>query len=230
MTKLELISDVILQLTQSSPSDDLALDSRQIAEWLTYHANLIIATEINSKLALSEMIPSIYQTHEMCRVLELEDVECGGDCEDRVKLTVTYPVMTLNNDGGVIMLQTYDGQQILKAGDISKLMLLRQMRFAKPSDDNFVYYRQGQTFYIEGIPSNDLDGFDCHVTYVRQYDYSTAADSDQVVASELVLPIIIDRLVSHGKLELYGTQVDETSDGVDPKKLVYHQAVKNTEE
>lgn len=229
MTKKELISDVILQLTQSDPSDDLALDERQIAMWLTYHANAIVTTELNSKLAKNEMIPSIYVTREECIVSDLEDTDCGDDCQDRISVSLLGDPLTLNDDGGIVMVQTDDGDQVLKAGSITMIMLFRSMRFARPSSENLVYYRQGTKIYIEGMPLSDIPFDKFHVWYVRKQDYTTASDSTQILVSDLVLPALIDSIVQRGKMELYGGQVDRANDGVDPKSPVYHTAIQNPE-
>lgn len=229
MTKREFISDVILQLTQSDPSDDLALDERQIVHWLNYVANSVIATEINSKLALNEPVPSIYQTREECIISELVDTDCGDNCQDRIAITLSNEVMTLNGDGGIIIIQTDDGDQVTKAGAINHIMLFRQMRFAKPSSENFVYYRQGNTIYIEGMSPVDIPFDKFHVWYVRKFDYTNSPDNTPIVASDLALPSIMAAVLQLGKLEMYGSQSDQANDGVDSKKSVYHTAIQNPE-
>ena len=229
MTKAQIISDVILQLTQANPSDDLSLDDAQVAAWLTYVANLLVAAEINSKLALNEMVPSIYITREECVLGETEDTDCGGDCQDRIAIELDNEVMTLNNDGGIVMVQTEDGDQVLKAGSINNIILFRNMRFSKPSGENFVYYRQGNKIYIEGMKFNDIPFDKFHVWYVKKQNYMTASDSTEVVVSDLVLPSLISAIVQLGKMELYGTQVDVANDGVDKKDTVYHTAIQNPE-
>lgn len=229
MTLKEIRSDVILQLTQANPSDDLALDDAQVNAWITYIANVLVATEINSKLAKNEMVPSIYVTREECILGETEDTDCGDDCQDRIAVELENEVMTLNNDGGIVMVQTEEGDQVLKAGSINNIMLFRNMRFAKPSDENLVYYRQGNKIYIEGMKFNDIPFDKFHVWYVKKQNYMTAADSTEVVVSDLVLPALISSVVQQGKLELYGTQVDKANDGVDPKDSVYHTAIQNPE-
>lgn len=231
MTVKEIVSDVILQLTQSDPSDDLALDERQVAFWLTTHANALVTAEINSKLKLGEMVPRIYQTRETCILSELEDTACGDDdCTDRIKLTLTNEVLTLNDDSGIIMVQTDDGDQVLKAGSINNIMLFRHMRFSKPSGDNFVYYTQGSNIFIEGMDAEEIPFDKFHVWYVPKKDYHTVADSTEVVVSDLVLPILIAAMVQTGKAELLGSvPADPANDGVQNISPVYHQQIANPE-
>lgn len=229
MTKAQIISDVILQLTQSDPSDDLALDERQIAAWLSYHANALVANEINTKLAKSEAIPAIYITREECLIGELEDTDCGGECEDRISVTLTGDVLVLNNQAGVILVETEDGDQI-KKGSVETRANFKQVRFSKPSVDNPLYYLQGENkIYIEGFDDSNIEFDKINVFYVKKRDYIAAADSDEVVVSDLVLPQLIDSIVQRGKLEMYGTQADVENDGTDPKSTVYHTAISNPE-
>lgn len=228
MTIKELISDVELQLYQGDVSDDSVLTWKQLKAWLTQDANELVATELNSKLAMSEFIPPMYLVRESCKVAELEEGECG-DCQDRIKVTLNSEVLSLNNDGGVVIVSTEDGDQIKKAGSISMLTLLQGMKFAKPSEDNPAYTREGEIIYIDGFKEADIPFDNINVIYVPRKNYSVAAETDTVVVSDLILPILIDSLVQRGKLMLYGTQVDQQNDGVDPKNPVYHQQISNPE-
>lgn len=230
MTVKEFISDILLQLNQGDISDDSTLEWSQIKAWLTYHANGLIATEINSKLDHSEMVPSQYLTREECLVSELEDTDCGDDCQDRISITLQNDVLTLNNDGGIVMVQTDEGTQVLKAGSINQLVLFNQMRFAKSSAANLVYYRQGsKTLYIDGMSSVDIPFDKFHVWYVAKQDYSTASDSTVINVSDLILPLLMDSVLQRGKLELYGSESDKSSDGVDYHSPAYHLAIQNPE-
>lgn len=230
MTIKQIIDDVRLQLLQGNPSDDSALEDRQLIYWLNLAAHALVVTEINSKLALGEMVPSIYQVRESCLISSLEESDCGDDeCSDRISITLVGDVLTLNNDAGIIMIQTDDGDQVLKAGDIGLAIMFRKMRFSKPSGTNFIYYRLGSKIYIEGLPASDIPFDKFHVTYVQKRDYTTLPTTSQVVVSDLVLPQLIAAMVETGKLELYGTQVDSANDGSDDKNPVYHQQISNPE-
>ncbi len=227
MTKKAIIDDIFLQLTQSNPSDDLALEYTQFAQWLDYYRNLVVTTELNAKVDAGEMIPAIYVTRQACIVSDLEEEDCDDECEDRISFDLENDVMTLNHDGGIIMIQTDEGDQVLKAGDISKITLFRNLRFAKPSEENLVYYRQGSKIYIEGFDSVDIPFDKFNVWYVKKQDLASALDATEVLASDLALPQIIAAVTQAGKQMLYGTQVDEANDGVDKKDMVYHTAISN---
>jgi hypothetical protein len=225
-TVKEIIDDVVLQLTQSNPSDDIALEDRQLAAWLSYHANELVTIEINSKLAKSEPVPQLYVIREECVVADLEDTDCSDDCEDRISLTLQNEILTLNNNSGIVLVESDEGDQIRKSSLESRANN-RLVRFSKPSEENPTYYGQGTKVYVEGFKEVNIPFDKFHVWYVPKRNYMTALDSAEVVVSDLVLPVLIDALVQRGKLELYGTQDDKVNDGVDSKDTVYHTAISN---
>lgn len=226
ITKQQLISDVILQLTQASPSDDLELEESQVAYWISYELNSLIATEINSKIQRGEMIPSIYIKRAACEVAEVEDTECADDCDDRIFIELDEEILTLNKDWGVIQVQTDQGDIIRKAS-VESLNMFRFLRFAKPSEQNLMYSHQGKKIFIEGLKAVDIPFDNINVWYVPKQDLSTLEDTAEVLVSDLVLPQLIDLVVERGKLQMYGTTPDTDNDGQDVKNIQYHRAIQN---
>src|SRR5882672_362486 len=100
-TKQELISTVFLQTYEGAPSDDANLEEREVAFWLSFHLNQLVATELNSKLARGEQFPSVYKKRASCEVLTVEDIDCGDDCQDRVYAELDEEVLTVNKDAGI---------------------------------------------------------------------------------------------------------------------------------
>lgn len=228
-TKQQLISDIELQLLQSAPSDDSELSKSQIAFWLSYELNGLVATECNEKLKRFEQIPSVYIKVANCQVPVTEDLPCGDDCADRIFVTLQAEVLTLNNDGGIVVIETDQRQQVHKAS-VQTLTLFNKMRFSKPSDENLIFYRVGNKIYIEGIKKPDIPFEELHVWYVPKQDVLSMANTDEVLASDLVLPELMNRVVQRGKLELYGTDADQENDGVDYKQPSYHLNIANPSE
>jgi hypothetical protein len=214
-TKTEILSDIQLQLLQSAPTDDSELELSQIAFWVDQFLNALVTNEINSKLIKSEQIPSIYIKRESCIVGEVEDTECSDDCEDRIFVELEEDVLTLNKDWGIIRVETSEGDTI---------------RFAKPSENNLLYSRQGTKIFIEGIKEPDLNFDKINVWYVPKQNVSTLSDSDEVLVSDLVLPQLIQAVVEVGRHELYGTQADVSQDGQDVKSQNYHTAISNVDQ
>jgi len=53
----------------------------------------------------------------------------------------------------------------------------------------------------------------------------TMDDEDEVLISDQLVPVLVDAVVQRGKLELYGTQPDESNNGRDNKAPVYHTQI-----
>lgn len=225
-TKAQLISDVLLQVYEGAPSDDANLEEREIAFWLSFHLNQLVATELNSKLAKQEQFPSVYKKRASCEVLTVEDIDCGDDCQDRVYAELSEDVLTINKDAGIIRVITDDGDIVTKTS-IESIDILRYMPFAKPSTENLVYLREGKRIYIEGLKSVDVPFNKLNVDYIPKQDLLTMSNSDEVLVSDLVLPQLIDLTVQRAKQEIYGSQQDLTNNGVDDSQPVYHTQIAN---
>lgn len=225
-TKAQLISDVFLQVYEGAPSDDANLESREVAFWLSFHLNQLVATELNSKLSREEQFPSVYKKRASCEVLTVEDIDCGDDCQDRVFAELTEDVLTVNKDAGILRVVTDDGAIVTKAS-IESIDILRYMPYAKPSIDNLVYLREGRKIYIEGLKSVDVPFNKINVDYIPKQDLTTMVDTDEILVSDLVLPQLIDLTVQRAKQEIYGSQQDLDNDGVDNSKPVYHTQIAN---
>jgi len=220
-SKKTIIDDIILRLYQASPTDDLELTDTQVAYWLGVTLNALVATECNEKLKRNQFIPNVYIKKETLNPGTFED-----DYADRVYFQLSEPVLILNNGGGIIRIIAEDGTSVNRAS-IQTLNLFNAMRFAKPSEANLIYTQEADNIYIEGLKESDLSFDSIEVWYVPQQDILNATDSYELLVSDLTLPMLIDEVVEIGKRELYGTQADQESDGVDYKTQVYHTAIQN---
>jgi hypothetical protein len=217
-TKKEIRSDIILQLTQGAPSNDFNLPNRQIDFWIGYYRNSLVATELNEKLKRGEPIPSVYITSQTG--IELQ--EAG----DNFTLPISGDVMILNKNAGIIKIEDEDGNEIKKS-DPQSLTLFKRMRFAKPSVDNVLYSFEGSSIILHTLSDSDISLEDYSVWYVAKQDVLNMADSETIQVSDLTLPMLIETCVQQGKLELYGTEADKESDGVDYKSQKYHLGISN---
>lgn len=221
-TKAQIIDDVILELTQSQPSDDLELENSQVAYWIQVHLNQVVANELNQKLARKEMFPSIYIVPEACELLT-EETEYG---DDRAYVQLTKDVLTLNNGMGIIQVWDDDDLEIKKA-DIQSLALFKNMRFSKPSVSNVLYSAEGSKIYFPGLKAVDVPFSQVNVWFVPKQDIMNESDDYEVLISDLSLPILIDLAVERGKRQLYGTTADDKNDGSDVRPTFYHTAISN---
>ena len=226
MTKKYIIDDVLLQLYQGQPSDDAAVEYAQVAYWLDIHLNQLVATECNGKIARREAIPNVYIRKASCEVAEVEE---DSEDNERVFVTLDDEVLSLNDNGGIVRVTTNDGTVVNRAS-VATMNMFNAMRFAKPSENNLLYVHEGSNIYVEGLKSSDVPFDLLNVWYVPKQDIYNAADTYEVLCSDLTLPMVIDTLVQRGKQELYGSQADQANDGVDYKAPVYHRQIQNTEQ
>lgn len=227
VAKEKLIGDVILKLTQAAPSQDLALEQDQVAFWLTQEVNFLVTQEVLKAVNQGKTIPPIYVTRETCKQVTEEAVDCVDDEDERMYFAITGEVLDVEDDAGIVQVLTSDYQTIYKASTF-RLPMFRDMRFTKPSTEVMLWSRQGDTMFIDGMENADIDFNDIIVYYVVKQDVVAMADSDEVIISDLLLPVLIDRAVEAGKLQMYGTQPDKTgNDGSDIKDLVYHRSIQN---
>jgi hypothetical protein len=228
ITKQTLLSDIQLQILQAAPSDDSELELDQIAFWVSNDLNALVATEINSKTARGEMVPSIYIKRATCEASSIENNLCGN--EDRIFVEINEDILTLNNDAGVVLVQTDGGDQVKKI-TIETLILFRNMRFAKASDSNLQYYRQGKKFYLEGLKNSDVPFESLDIFYVPKQDVMVLAATDEVLVSDLVIPTLIDSVVQRGKAMLLGSVPEDVdNDGATHISPLYHKQIANPDQ
>lgn len=227
VSKEKAISDVILKLTQSSPTQDLALEDDQVAFWLTQEVNFLVTQEVMKAVNQGKPIPPIYLLRETCKQVTEEDVSCVDPDDERMYFALTGEVLDVENDAGIVQVLTSDYEQIYKAS-LELLPRLKAMRFTKPSTQLLIWSRQGDLIFVEGLENADIDFNDIIVSYVPKQDVVDMDDDDEIIISDLLLPVLIDRAVETGKLQMYGSQPDKTgNDAADVKDMVYHRSIQN---
>jgi hypothetical protein len=226
VTKEQLISDIILQLTQGNPSDDIAVEEDQVAFWLQYHLHDLIRREIIDYRKKGQQIPPIYIRRDVALALGEEAIADVADANQRLYVELEEDVLDLPRDGGVIRVLDYD-RNLIHMTAAEDLEDLRNSRFAKPSIDNVIGYREGKKIFIEGFNTADIDFNPLMVSYIPKQDVIAMADDDEVLVSDQLVPVLIDLCVQRGKLQMYGTVPDQANDGTDAKQPVYHTSIQN---
>lgn len=227
ITKAKLISDLILQLTQSSISDDSEIEESQVAIWIQYHLHSLQRQEITASVNAGQGVPPLYVVTEVGLEMSEEDVEGIADAKQRFWIDLSNDVLDLPDDKGIVRVEDYDGNLVLKTS-IEQLGMVRDLKFSKPSLNNFLHYRIGKKVFIEGINTADANFNPFIVHYVPKQDVLSMSDSDEVLVSNLILPTLIDLVVARGKAELLGSvPADQESDGVHRTQPVYHSQIAN---
>lgn len=224
----EIVSDVMLQLYQGQISDDAATERSQVKFWVSNHLNQLVAAELNEKTKRGESLPAIYQVKATIEVPAIEALANVDEADERIYVDMDAEILTLNKDAGCIAVLDEDNNEIKKT-TLTTLLQFKHQKFGKPSLDNLLYYREGQRLFIYGIKAVDIPFAYIQVWYVPKQDLLTMAETAEVLCSDLVLPQVIAASVETGKLQLYGTQADHESDGVDKSTPIYHQQIRRPE-
>lgn len=221
-TKSQLISDVILQLTQSAPTDDLAIEESQVASWLSDALNELIVNEVESEMKKGNSIPAVYITRETGLPLTEENVADLDDENQRMYLQLSSEVLDLKNESGIIKVLDYDLNPIFKTAS-EDLEIYNALRFARATSENPLYYSEDNKIFVKGFTTADLEFNEFMVWYIKRQNLLTMADTDEVKVSDQLRNVLVQTVVEKGKNELYGSQPDENNDGVDRKVPVYHR-------
>ena len=224
MLKNKLISDVVLKATQGAPTDDSEISNTQIAYWATEILHQLIKSEVDAELRAGRRVPPVYITREDCEPLAIEDLDCQADCQDGIYIDLNFDIIDIQDDGGLIRVVT-DEQEQVKIIDLGMLDTIRSLRFGKPSMDNPACYRVARRIYVEGIKYPEVPFNFLSVYYIKKQDVEALEDTDEVICSSLIAPILIDRLADLLKDQMYGSTPDTSNDGVDYKQPSYHRMI-----
>lgn len=226
VTKNKLISDIILKVTQGAPSDDLELDDEQVAFWIQNRLNDLVRREIVDEQKNGRMIPPVYIIRNIALALTEEAVTDIAVEDQRFYTDLPQEVLDLPRDGGIVRVLDYEGNLIHKTS-VEQLEDTKNLRFAKPSTDNVLYYRESKRVFVVGFNTGDIELNPIMVSMVPRQDILALADTGEVLITDQLLPILIDACVQDAKLQMYGTQPDTDNDGADVKKIQYHTAIAN---
>lgn len=230
VTKEKLISDVELQLTQGAISQDSELEKTQLAFWLTQELNTLKSQEISQLIKQGKQVPPYYITREACKQLTEEVTACVDDTDDGTKqryyFALSNDVLDVEGDNGIVQVLTAELEEVYK-GTLAMLPMFSQMRYTKPNGPLLIWSRQGDLIYVEGFLESDLDFNKIIVFYVQKQDLVAMTDTDTVLISDKLLPVLVERVVEIGKLQLYGTTSDKTNDSVQDQAPVYARQVQS---
>ena len=146
------------------------------------------------------------------------------DFNQRVRIPLSsYSIMNLSKEAGIVRLLT-DEYEVINKSTVDTLDMVKELRFAGPSADKLVWYKEGDFLYIEGLSDPDIE----ERSFIMDYVISQrVTENSSVQVSELIFPSLIDRVVQRGKLQMYGSTPDIANDGVDTKQSAYHSTIAN---
>lgn len=150
----------------------------------------------------------------------------AAQSNQRMYFSLVGEVVDLYNDGGVIRVLT-DEYDVVNKSSVDSLDMVRNLRFSGPSSEQLVWYRTNKQIYVEGLNTSEIPDNSFIVDYVEKQNVLSLTDNQEIRVSDMLLPMLIDRVVQRGKLQMYGTVPDTANDGADVKQQMYHTAISN---
>ena len=210
MTKTQLISDVMLRVTGGEPSDDLELETTQVAFWIDQVLGALIKDNLDNKLRRGESVDAVYLTPDL-NLTPILDSRPWMDTQSSVYIPLCKTPMTLYHGGEIVYIETQDGKPVNRT-TLQKLSNIKSLTFSKPSLSNLVYHRDGDRLYINGLDENNIDFAVFNVWYVARPDLlSSLADNDEVKMGEDMPAMVADAVAALAQNQV-ANQVDEEND------------------
>lgn len=213
-TKAELISDVILRVTEGKPSDDLELEPRQVEFWLDIVLNELMSDYIKDRTKSKKPIDEGLLKKEPSKPIELEQLNYINPGISEMYFCTSEPIMETDSGSAIVRVLTSDGAFIHKT-KVQDIDTVSNMEFSKPTEETLVYYRDGDSrVVVLGIPEAMKDVIELVIWYVPKQTISCMSDSDEVKFPYELLPELADRVAELAFKQMY-MSVDDTENNGD---------------
>lgn len=214
MTKDKLISDIILRITKGKPSDDLELEPKQVAFWLSLVIESMVKDNLDSALESGQRVPDFYVLKEGLKPIYSESYSGIDDEDERMYVELNKPAMSLVNDAAIIRVFTNEGSRFDKTR-LTTVDFTESMEFSKASTKNLVYYRDGKKrLILMGVPREMIDVIKVFVWYVPQADIECFDGDEELPIPQDMLEEVQMRVEDLARRQMYGV-ADVENDGED---------------
>jgi len=217
-TKGALVSDIELRLSRGKPSNDFEIERSQIEHWLDLARDEIVSQKLNSQIMSDEDIDPFYIAKFGEYSAELEQ-EVALACTKRHVFSLDKDILSLVEDRGIDRVVATSGK-ILIQSTFDQIEYLQDLWFSKPSNENMMWYREGNKFFVYGLSDITRSRIKFQVFGVQSNVGSTLSDEDKYPISDDITEIVIEKAEEIGLRELYGELEDRSSDGNQPPKEV----------
>lgn len=210
-----LIDSVILSVYGGNPSDDVSLSRAQIQLWLQTTRDTIAKALLDKQIQEGKGIDSLYMIRETYKLPTRDTVTDVNDEDERIYFTLNKRPMSLYKDSGVVKVITDDNQPVLKT-TVERVEVINDLKYAKPSAYNLVYYRTGNDINILGLNSSNLSLTSFEVYYIPALAAQTLTEADDILLQDDLIPSLLDLVEDTARRELFGIQ-DRENDGTSPE-------------
>lgn len=212
MTFSTIADDLILRIYSGNPSDDIQLEKSQIVHWLTEYRDSIVKDYLNKVIQAGKAIDTNLIS-QLTGLVPVQEVISGDDdCNDKFYITLTKDPLSLVNDMGVYHIEDEEGLEIGKTRTEMR-SLVRNLRYARPSINNFNWYRIGTKVYIEGLTEDSYEEKQFTVLYVPSQQGAVESDTVQLGAD--MLSLLTETVEEVARRQMIESKVDAMNNGVE---------------
>jgi len=217
MTLGILADDVILRLTQSSPTDDSEIEKTQVIYLLSQCRDTLVQQYVNKQIQLAQPIDTQYKERYLADTIVEEDETTIVADDERLYVTLPKQPLALLNDMGVIQVLTQEYLPVLRYR-AENFTVYQDLRFAKASPSNICFYRDNLKIVIKGLTRKNKDNDKFIVDYIPSLASQLPDESDDVQLSDALLPQLTEMVETIMKRQMYETVQDLANDGVQEPK------------
>lgn len=212
-TKAELISDIILRVTKGKPSDDLELEPRQVEFWIDSVINELLADYIKDRTSKNKSIDEGLLKKETSKPILEEQLNYINPDITELYILSEDPILETDSGSAIVRVITSDGMHVHKT-KVQDIDTVEHMEFSKSSEQNLLYYRDGDCkIIIRGIPEEMVGIIELAIWYVPKQDLSCMNDSESVRLPLELIPELSDRVAELALRQMYGTIDDVENNG-----------------
>ena len=210
----QLIDDIMLKVYAGNPSDDVSLERSQIKFWVLTVRDLLVKSYLDEQIKNGRPVDTLYQIRETGKITDTEDLDDVDEDDERVFFELELRPMSLNKDMGVIKIVTNEGLPVLKTS-LEAVEVVNDLKYAKPSTTNLVYYRTNQEINILGVGVKNLKNTTFIVYYIPSLANQELAETEELNIQDDLLPSLSDLVEEIARRELFGIE-DKENNGVQP--------------
>lgn len=209
-----LIDSIFLSVYGGNPSDDVALSREQVQFWLLQNRDMLVKAACDLQIKNGKPIDTVYVERETNEPTDIEDLPDWDEEDDRIFFTLTKRPMSLLKDQGVLKVITNEGLTVYKT-TLERVETISDLKYAKPSPTNLVYYRTQQDINVLGLSPKNLTTTTFTTFYIPSLANQTLTEADDIKLQDDLAPVLLQAVEDIARRELFGIQ-DTDNDGVSP--------------
>lgn len=204
------ISNIELLVQKGLVSDDSPLDRSQILFWLISNVDAIGKEYLDLQIGAGKPLDSVMFLKEACKLIADEDESCVDLEDERSYITMTYQPMSLLNDMGIVRVTTNDGYFVHRSRE-EQIDIVKDLRYAKPTKDHLVYYRENKKLFIEGF--NNTPNTKFIVWYIPTAESQSLTEASEIKLPGELIPMLLERVEQIALREMQVGVQDLENDG-----------------